>query len=103
VLALEVVDFAKADAVLAGTRSASSERVLDDRRVDLLRDSDLVLALHVDQERDIVVAVPDVPEDRRRNAQTGADPGLVGNEVEEPVCADRSPAAVRASAPEPTA
>src|SRR5215211_9292197 len=64
VLALEVADLAEADAVLAGAGPPARERPLDELVVQGLGVRDVLGVVWVEHQRDVKVAVADVPDDR---------------------------------------
>src|SRR5215218_2515245 len=64
VLALEVADLAEADAVLAGAGPPARERPVDELVVERLRVGDVGGVVGIEHQRDVKVAVADVPDDR---------------------------------------
>src|SRR5215212_11309060 len=69
VLGFEILHLVLADAMLAGAGPLHGERPLDEARDESFDARDLVRIVHVDQRRDMEIAVPDMTDHRRDEAR----------------------------------
>src|SRR5580658_10090615 len=71
VLGQQIFHLALADAMLAGAGAVHGQRTLDQALRQRLRASDLVGVVHVDEQRQMEVAVADMADDRRQEPALG--------------------------------